>query len=197
MSGKLVESRFFQAGEIPEFTTREWYARRERAPHLEQAGHCERLLLAAEYVQEARDRYGLWSVSDMGAGDGGLLSLVRGECWGYDLQPENVDAALAIRHVPVALVDFVNEPVEYGDITVCTEVLEHMVDPHGWLKAVPSRVVVASSPDGETDACHYEFHAWGWSMDSYRRMFEHAGFRVVRHASFGFQVVLAVREEAL
>lgn len=153
--------------------------------------------LAAEYVQEARDRFGLVSVSDMGAGDGGLLSLVRGCCWGYDLQPANVDAALHERLVPVSLADFTRDRVEWGDIAVCTETLEHMIDPHGWLAQVPSRCVVASSPDGETEACHYEFHAWGWSQAGYRAMFESAGFRVVRHACFGFQVVLAVRREAL
>lgn len=192
-----METRFFEDGVVPEWTTARWYARRERAPHLEQPGHHARLLLAAEYIAEARDRYGLSSVSDMGAGDGGLLTLIGGKCWGYDLAPENVDAALMVRGVPVSLVDFTTQPVRWGDITVATEVLEHMIDPHGWLAQVPSRCVVASSPEGETAAHHYEFHAWGWDQAGYRALFEHAGFKVVRHAAFGFQVVLAVREELL
>ncbi|MHB1950170.1 MAG: class I SAM-dependent methyltransferase [Acidiferrobacteraceae bacterium] len=188
-----METRFFADGTVPEFTTASWYATRERAPHLEQPGHRERLLLAATMVNEAIGERGLATVSDMGCGDGGLLTLIRGaECWGYDLQPSNV-AGGRERGVDVRLGDATGA-VRWGDLAVCTEMLEHLVDPHAFLATVPSRVVIASSPNGETVQSHYEFHAWGWDMDGYRALFEAAGWRVERHETVGgFQVLRGAR----
>lgn len=190
-----MEVRFFDPGTVPECTTRGWYAGRERAPHLEQAGHRGRLELAADMVRDAIRDHNARTLSDMGAGDGGLLSLLRNEieAWGYDLMPENVEAAQNERHVNVTLADFRLPGVEYGDVAVFTEVLEHLIDPHALLRACPSRIVVASSPDGETEQAHYEFHTWGWDMAGYRVLVERAGYRVLRHESIGFQVLLAVR----
>jgi 2-polyprenyl-3-methyl-5-hydroxy-6-metoxy-1,4-benzoquinol methylase len=155
-----MEVQFFEPGTVPEWTTTPWYEQRVRAPHLEEPGHRGRLLLAAEFVREAIAEHGATSLSDMGAGDGGLLSLVSGEIagWGYDLMPANVQAAIDERAVDVRRVDILTDPVKYGDICVLTEVLEHLIDPHGFLVACPSRLVVASSPDNETRDCHYEFH---------------------------------------
>lgn len=187
-----METRFFEPGTVPEWTTPDWYAQRERAPHLEQDGHRGRLLLSAEYVWHARSEHRLRTVSDLGCGDGGLLSLIGAPAWGYDLMPENI-AGAAERGVDARLGDFMNEPVEWGDITVCTEVLEHLIDPHAFVASIPSQVLVASSPDGETWEQRYEFHTWGWDMPGYRALFEQGGYRVVRHESIGFQVLMGVR----
>lgn len=201
-----MEVRFFEPGTVPEWSTTPWYEQRERAPHLEQDGHRGRLELAADFVREAVRDFDAASVSDMGAGDGGLLSLlaqppfwapvVRAVAtWGYDLMPANVEAAQSERGVDVRRADVLKDDgIVYGDVCVLTEVLEHLIDPHGFLADCPSRIVVASSPDGETEESHYEFHLWGWDMAGFRAMFEAAGYEVVRHESIGFQVLLGVRK---
>lgn len=193
----MTETFFFAAGEIPECTTPEWYATIPRAPHLEEDGHRPRLLLAADFVRDAISR-GCDSVSDLGAGDGGLLYLIRDEpvpAWGYDLIPANVEAALHERHVPVSLRNFETDEVEFGECVVLTEVLEHLLDPSAVLAALPEHVrfVVASSPDGETWERRYENHTWGFDLDGYRTLFERSGWKVVRHETIGFQVLLASR----
>lgn len=197
-----MEVRFFEDGDVPIFTTPEWYEGIERAPHLEQPGHRGRLLLAYEYVAEALYNLGLHTVSDMGCGDGGLLQLLKERydgvpitAWGYDLMPENIKAAKEERGVAVEFGDAVAGDVVWGQIAVMTEMVEHLVDPHGFLAGIPDsvRAVVASSPDNETPESHYEFHTWGWDMAGYRAMFEAAGFDVVRHETIGFQLLLGVK----
>lgn len=192
----MMEVRFFDPGTVPEHTTAPWYEQRDRAPHLEQDGHRGRLELAADFVREAIIDYGAMSLSDMGAGDGGLLSLIGGEisAWGYDLMPANVEAAQNERGVNVTRADILKDEVTYGEVAVFTEVLEHLIDPHGLLAACPSRIVIASCPDGETVESHYEYHLWGFDMDGFRAMFEAAGYEVVRHESIGFQVLMGVRK---
>ena len=191
-----MQVRFFEAETIPEHTTTTWYEQRERAPHLEQSGHRGRLELAASFVRQAVADYGATSLSDMGAGDGGLLSLVQGEIdtWGYDLMPANVEAAQRERGVNVTRADILQDDVAYGDLAVFTEVLEHLIDPHQVVAECPSRLVVASCPDNETRDCHYEFHTWGWDMAGFRALFEQGGYEVVRHESIGFQVLMGVRK---
>lgn len=189
-----MEARLFDEGTIPEYTTAEWYAGRDRAPHLEEGLHRGRLLLCAELVNDSVKRRGVDTVSDMGCGDGGLLSLVkRARCWGYDLQQTNVDGARE-RGVDVRLGSALEDDVEWGDLTVCTECLEHLIDPHGFLRRVPSRLVVASSPVTESAEYHYPFHTWAWDQAGYAALFAQAAYKIVRHELEGmFQVVLAVK----
>lgn len=192
-----MEVRFFEPGTIPEHTTPGWYSERARAPHLEQDGHSGRLHLAAEFVEQAIRDYDVRSVSDMGCGDGGLLSLLKTipvAAWGYDLQPANVKAARSDRLVNATLANCLTGDVAWGDLAVCTEVLEHLVDPHAFVRSIPSRVLVASSPDGETQDSRYEFHTWGWDMAGYRALIEQGGFEVARHETIGFQVILGVKQ---
>jgi 2-polyprenyl-3-methyl-5-hydroxy-6-metoxy-1,4-benzoquinol methylase len=191
-------------GDPPEWTTPEWYAERETAPHLEQGLHRGRLFTAAAFVRTARQMgYGP-NVVDLGAGDGGLLSLVQHDewaesttQWGYDLQQTNIDAARINRDVDVAIADVVACPecIMWGDIAVATEMLEHLVDPHGFVRKIAehSRVLVASSPFTETGDSHYEFHTWAWDQDGYRELLEQAGYKVVRQQTIDmFQVVLGI-----
>ncbi|HEY1740017.1 MAG TPA: methyltransferase domain-containing protein [Acidimicrobiia bacterium] len=195
----MSEHRFFDPAEPdPFFTDPAWYASLDRAPHLEQPEHRHRLEVAAQLVREAIAR-GAQTVSDLGAGDGGLLSLIASEpvaAWGYDLMPANVDAAVNERHVAVTCADFLLDPVQYGECVVLTEVLEHLIDPHGVLRGLPSsvRFVVASSPNDETWESRYIYHTYGWNMDGYRTMFDGAGWNVLKHEAIpGFQVLLAGR----
>lgn len=192
-----MEAQLFKPGTVPEYTTPEWYSHRDRAPHLEEGLHTGRLLLSAELVNAAIERNGVESVSDMGCGDGGLLSLIRGaRAWGYDLQPTNVAGARE-RGVDVRLGSAVDDDdIEWGDLAVCTEFLEHLVDPHGFLRAAPSRFVVASSPANESHEYHYPFHTWAWDYDGYEALFAQAGYTLLRQQPEGmFQVVLAMNEK--
>lgn len=191
------EWRLFAAGTVPEFTQPGWYAGREHAAHLEDGGHRPRLQHAASFIAQAAAAYGYRSVVDLGAGDGGLLSLLGPAmtAWGYDLMPENIQAA-KVRGVDVRYGDVVAGDIEWADIAVCTEILEHLVDPHGLLLGLPPKVkvLVCSSPWNERPGAAYEFHTWAWDFDGYRALVEQAGFTVQRQMPVDrFQVVLAMR----
>lgn len=190
-----MQARLFAEGTVPEHATAAWYATRERAAHLEQSAHAGRLHVAAEFAARTGQ-----PVVDLGAGDGGLLSLLRDEgipCWGYDLQPSNVEGARE-RGVEVYLVDVVNEPgaIHWAPVAVCTEVLEHLVKPHAFVRVIAqhAEVLVASSPANETLEDHYDFHLWAFDAMGYRRMLEDGGWQVEEQIIVdGFQVVRAVR----
>jgi 2-polyprenyl-3-methyl-5-hydroxy-6-metoxy-1,4-benzoquinol methylase len=195
----VSEYRFFDPACPPEWTTPAWYAGRARAPHLEESEQRHRMDLAADFIGDAVIDYRVRSLSDMGAGDGGLLWLVRHipiDAWGYDLQRTNVEGAKE-RDVKVTKADVVNDQdLRWGELVVVTEVLEHLTCPHCFVAHIPptSRVVVASTPDGETPEKHYEFHLWGWDMEGFRTMFEDRGWAVVRHETDGqTQVLMGVR----
>lgn len=194
----MAEWRLFEEGTVPVYTTAEWYADRERAPHWDQPDHHPRLALAAEFVSVAAAA-GAKTLVDLGAGDGGLLAHLPDGVggWGYDLSPEAVEGARE-RGVAVHLLDVVNEmdKITWADITVATEMLEHQVDPHGFLAQMTNaRLLVVSSPSNETAESHYGFHTWAWDYAGYAAMIESAGFRILRHEGAGtFQVVLAYRK---
>lgn len=193
----MAEWRLFDEGTIPECTTADWYLSREHAPHLEQDLHRGRLIKSANLIAQAAMGYGFRTVVDLGAGDGGLLSLLGPSMtrWGYDLAPANVEAAKQ-RCVDVRLADVLTDPVQWAEIAVATEMLEHLVDPHGFVQTIykNASALVASSPWTETPEQHYEFHTWCWDTDGYRNLLEQAGWRVAHHAKVSmFQVVLAVK----
>lgn len=178
----MAEWKLF-SGAAPVYTTAEWYEGRERAPHLEEANHRDRLLRTAEIVKELLEDH-CDSVVDIGCGDGGLLSLLGDtHAWGYDLSPAAVQAAREVRGVDARLLDLINQPVQWADITVITEVLEHLEDPHSFVRRIAenSKVVVASSPVYETGEYHYEFHTWAWDWDGYHNLIARAGFTVIGH----------------
>lgn len=203
----MTEVRLYPAGTVPECVTAEWYAEREHAPHLEQDLHRPRLELAAQFAADLSAELDGANVVDIGAGDGGLLSLLRARGvagHGYDLQPTNV-AAAADRGVSVELVDAISaivdhraaDIIELAPIAIATEVLEHLVDPHLVLRQLAATGVdalVASSPWTETNGGAYEFHLWAWDQLGYRELLERNGWHVVRQELAGmFQVVAAVR----
>lgn len=191
------EWRLFPEGTVPEYTTAEWYQGREHAPHLEQELHRARLLASSGLVALTAMAHGCRTVVDLGAGDGGLLSLLGPVMtgWGYDLSPANLAAAKE-RGVDVRYGDVVADPVEWADIAVCTEMLEHLIDPHGFVRTIAGNVkaLVCSSPWQERPGTAYEFHTWAWDHEGYRALVEQAGFVVQRQKTVGpFQVILAVK----
>lgn len=193
----MIEHRLFPEGTVPEWTKPEWHALRERAPHVDQAGHRPRLQAAAQMVHLVWEP-GM-TVVDLGAGDGGLLTLldrIPNEAkWGYDLTDANV-AGAAQRGVDVGLADCVDGDIEWGDIAIATEMLEHLVDPHSFVRKIAhhSRFLIASSPWTETAAAHYEYHTWAWDIEGYARLCEDNGWSILGHVSVSwFQVLLAER----
>lgn len=197
----MAEWKLFD-GDVPHVSTPEFHADRDRAPHLEQPAHRPRLLEAAKLVEQARSDAEAFSVSDLGCGDGGLLSLLQETpaitCWGYDFQPSNV-AGWVERDVVAEQADVFGadrDKVLFGDAAVTTEVLEHLADPHGAVRWIGehSAWIVASSPWAERPGAHDECHAWAWDTDGYRALVEQGGFEVVRHGVVGaFQLILGRR----
>lgn len=197
----MAEHKLFD-GAIPAVSTFEFHEHRERAPHLEQPVHQPRIYMAEEFILQALHALGgTASLSDLGCGDGGLLSLLKDTpgltAWGYDFQPSNT-TGWAERGVTATAVDVfghTTSAVTFGDISVTTEVLEHLADPHAAVRRIAShsRYLIASSPWTETDVSHDECHAWAWDQHGYRALVEQGGFTVVRHETVGmFQVVLGV-----
>lgn len=190
-----MEYKFFDT--TPECVTAEWYSERAAAPHLEQIPHQARMYKSKDLVLDAYLDFDIKTVVDLGCGDGGMLSLLKDvpiKSWGYDLQQTNIDVAVNDRHVDARYGNFLIEDIEYADLAICTEVIEHLEDPHGFLKKLSTKVkfLVASSPNDETDTYHYEFHLWGWDMEGYTKLIEDAGFHVLQsHNLSPFQVYLA------
>lgn len=197
----MTEHQLFTEA-VPYVSTAQFHADRERAPHLEQEGHRPRLWKAADFVRHAfADLDGVATLSDLGCGDGGLLSLVQGttsmDAWGYDFQPTNA-AGWKERGVRAWQRDVFgadrNRTV-LGDIVVMTEVLEHIADPHGtlhWVKQTGVKWLVCSSPWNEGPGNHCPEHAWAWDLEGYANMIVTAGWQIERHEQVGlFQVVLA------
>jgi SAM-dependent methyltransferase len=192
-----MEWKFFD-GES-EFTTARWYQDRDAAHHLEESTHEQRLVNSAWLVKQAIEM-GAKTAVDLGCGDGGLLQLLKNmgiKSWGYDLMPKNIDYAVNIRGVDARYTDFNSDDIEYGDIAIMTEVLEHMIDPHKILRELPSKYLVVSSPYNETDTNHYEFHLWAWDKEGYDNLIQQGGYKIINKVySAGWsQVVLGVRDE--
>lgn len=180
--------------DIPHSHDKAFYKDREVANHIKQEEHRPRLIKVLEYVTDLLNAYPEYSVSDFGCGNGGLLELIPTENkWGYDLQPSNVADAKTFER-PVYERDFINEYVEYGDIVICTEVLEHLPNPHAFLKKLKDegvKYVIASTPGYETPDFHADFHLWVWTDDSFSKLFTDAGWHVEEHLQGHFQFVIA------
>lgn len=192
-----MEWKFFDGDS--EFTTAKWYEDRCAAHHLDEQDHRERLIIASELVKQAVT-LGARSAVDLGCGDGGLLSLIKDigvPTWGYDLMPSNVEYAVKTRGVDARYTDFNSDDIEYGDVAIMTEVLEHMTDPHKVVRELPSKFLVASSPYNETDKNHYEFHLWAWDKEGYDNLITQGGYTIVNklYSAGWSQIVLGVRGE--
>ncbi|WP_148309612.1 methyltransferase domain-containing protein [Kutzneria albida] len=154
-------------------------------------------------VRWAVEHHPVQSVVDLGCGDGGLLWSLRDlaerwqlRMWGYDLQPSNIGPAVSERGVDVRYGDVVTGDVEWADLAVCTEMIEHLVDPAAFVRRVAeqSRVVVASSPFTERPGSAYKFHTWAFDIQGYKDLLEQAGYEVVRHETTSmFQIALGVK----
>jgi hypothetical protein len=193
-----VEHRLFDPASPPEWLDPKWWRGREHCDHLGSptGAHTARLHAAAELAVKAAGPFPelggtVNPIIDLGAGDGALLELVgrRPHAWGYEIIRSDVEYARNVRNVEVhlrlldleALTKIPLGAAGYtAGVVVLTEVLEHMADPHAFLRTLATReevrYVVASSPMNETPSNHEWNHAWCWDWEGYRAMFEAAGF---------------------
>lgn len=193
----MAEWKLFD-GDVAPFTDDEFYRQREAAHHMEQEGHRDRLLKVLYFARHAREVLGCLTFSDLGCGDGGLVEAAAREdfnIWGYDMQPKNIEYGLAHRIADIRLTNFqTDDTVQYGECSILSEVLEHVSDPHGLVRDLPSRVIIASSPYGETGDAHYEFHNWAWDDEGYAALIEQGGYEVYKHEhAWLSQIILGIR----
>lgn len=127
--------------------------------------------------------YSVSSIVDLGCGDGSLLkqlSELSIPMWGYDAGIANVAHACAIG-LDVRRGNLLADPLAYGDLIVATEVVEHLVDPHRFVRSLPGDKLILSSPSAEDADWHYEHHAWAWDMEGYADLVRTNGWAVVDH----------------
>jgi hypothetical protein len=187
-------------GEASIYASEDWHKDRDAANHLKQKSHRPRMMQALEYTKEAIN-LGATTVVDLGCGDGGFLSLLHScdiQCWGYDITPNNVDFARNVRNVDARLTNFKGNDIVYGDVAILTEVLEHLEDPHGVIKSLPCKYLIASSPFNENDKNHPPYHIWAWDEEGYQKMISDNGYTILKNttASGWSQIVLAVKTVA-
>jgi 2-polyprenyl-3-methyl-5-hydroxy-6-metoxy-1,4-benzoquinol methylase len=178
----------------------EWYKDREVADHINQGGHRPRLMQVKDYVIELVGNDETITIADFGCGNGGLMREIQKELpnnkiWGYDLCPANIEDSHQKGNTEnIKYLDFVNEEVEFPNIAIATEVLEHLVDPDAFIKRLLDNgveYIVASSPDYESPSYHAPFHLWVFNGDSYKEMFEQQGWKVLEHKKAYFQYIIA------
>jgi hypothetical protein len=189
---------------VPHSHDMEFYKDIELADHINQHDHRPRLMNVLEYIVQLASQDGRLTICDFGCGNGGLIreieSKISNRIWGYDLLPANVkDAHSKGNSQNVTYKDFVTDEtgIEYPDIAICTEVLEHLVDPDAFLSKLLDKgvqCIVASSPDYESPNYHAPFHLWVFNGDSYKDMFDKAGWNVILHHKDFFQYIVAVRK---
>lgn len=177
----MAEWRLFEAGTVPVWTTAEFFAAHPWVSPAHQAGHGQRTRMVAALVRRFVHSHPVESLVDLGCGDGSLLNLLRDlpvAMWGYDAGVENCERGW-LANLDVRRADLFTDPIEYGELIVASEVVEHLVDPHKFLAALPGERLVVSSPSAETGEWHYEHHAWAWDLDGYAQLVTDAGWTVV------------------
>lgn len=200
----MTECRLFDPENKPEWLDSAWWTNTPNCNHLDNRVHRARLEAAAREAQLEADRLGTTTIADLGAGDGGLLSLLpepyRSASYGYEVISDSVRYASEVRGVRVFQTNVLNKPhtLNHQGVVVATEMLEHLEDPHGFVAELRKpqagiRSFIASSPHSETDQQHEWNHAWAWDRDGYRKMFEDAGWFVAKQFDAEWSQVLVAR----
>ncbi|MEV8610269.1 methyltransferase domain-containing protein [Amycolatopsis sp. NPDC051373] len=201
----MAEHRLYDPADPPAWLDPMWWADSESCNHLAHPGgvHTARLTAVADTVTSLVREHRIDWITDVGAGDGALLSLLpaglRRSACGFELITESVRYANDVRGVEVREANVLTDDIPWGaptNVVACTEMLEHLPDPHGFVGGVLAANadwVVASSPHGETPERHEWNHAWAWDHDGYAAMFTAAGFDVVEHRSVEWSQILVAR----
>lgn len=183
----------------PEWLDSDWWTDTDNCNHLDNRVHEARLHAAADTAikacQTLGDAEGFHWITDLGAGDGGLLSLFPDKApedpsfrwWGYEVITDSVRYAKEVRRADVRQANVLRDlnKLQLGSVVVMTEMLEHIANPYQFVQRLYDQPyvysLVASSPHSETREHHEWNHAWVWDRQGYREMFEYAGWNVVDH----------------
>lgn len=181
--------RLFDPADPPAWLDSEWWRQTDNCNHLDNRVHRARLEAAAGAAVQCAQAVPTRTIVDLGAGDGGLLSLLppefREASFGYEVIEDSCKYALEVRGVEVLNLNVLSRPFPGNPVFTATEMLEHLADPGAFLVYLTSRpkarYLVASSPHSETQEHHEWNHAWAWDRPGYRALFEDNGWAVVRH----------------
>jgi hypothetical protein len=185
-----MEHRLFDPTDPPAWLDSTWWRDTPNCNHWDHSAgvHRARIEAVANLACDLFDEGKVSSAVDMGAGDGAVLEQIKKRrpgtaAWGYEIIRDSVRYAKDVRHVEVHLRDVVRLPVpadHWGDLVICTEMLEHLADPHAWAKTMAKTAdwLVASSPWQETPDHHESNHAWCWDREGYEAMLTGAGWDV-------------------
>jgi hypothetical protein len=175
-----------------------------------QPGFKQRADMVAALVRETAATAGAASITDLGCGDGSLLAMLADvDCpkWGYEIGDGDVTAG-RLRGLDIRQASILDSgQLEYGELLIASEVLEHLADPEGFLRGLPGGLLVVSSPSMETGDWHNEIHAWAWDFEGYWDLVRRSGWMVSQQVecdgglnTFGgiagmqkFQAIVAVR----
>jgi trans-aconitate methyltransferase len=169
-------------GDDPACSTLEFFQNHPWVSPEDQAGHAERTAMVASLVREVVGEYAPASITDLGCGDGSLIDAIGDlpvAVWGYDAGPGNVEKAHS-NGLDVRRGDILSASLELGELIVCCEVVEHLARPRQFLRDLPARLLVVSSPSAETGEWHYADHAWAWDVEGYAALLHDAGWDVRR-----------------
>lgn len=195
-----MEARLFDPENPPEWLDSEWWKDTDNCNHLDNRVHRARLESAANTAMRAAQYACTNSIVDLGAGDGGLLSLLtepyRSNSYGYEIITDSVHYANEVRKVDVRHANVLTDDLDFTDVAVMTEMLEHLEDPHAFLRKLydPATVqyIVVSSPHSETAEHHEWNHAWAWDREGYADMVRGAGWTILEQFDAEWsQVILA------
>lgn len=195
-----MEARLFDPENPPVWLDSESWRDTDNCNHLDNRVHRARLEAAAETAVRAAKLACTLTIVDLGSGDGGMLSLLpepyKSNSYGYEVIIDSVHYASANRGVDVRYANVLTDDLKLSDVAVMTEMLEHLEDPHGFLRKLydPAIVqyIVVSSPHGETAEHHEWNHAWAWDREGYADMVRGAGWTILEQFDAEWsQIILA------
>lgn len=141
--------------------------------------HVERVDETVRFATGALAGSGVEWVADLSCGDGALTvrlakTLGAGRITVADLNPDSSRGVIR-ESLPGSL-----RVLKSVDLYVCSETLEHLDDPDGFLRALrpKTRYLVLTTPEGEGTAGNPE-HYWGWDSEDVEWMLAAAGFTYV------------------
>ena len=195
----MTEFRTFDPDNPPEWLDSRWWIDTPNCNHVDNPVHQARLQAVADQVSTLFLDRQVSSGYDIGAGDGGLLSLLnrnfRWPFWGYEIISDSVRYAQEVRGVDVRQADVLRDDLPEADLVVATEFLEHLEDPHGVVSQLSERHrwAIFSSPHSETPEYHEWNHAWVWDREGYAHMIHDNGWHIVNHYDAEWSQIVVAR----
>jgi hypothetical protein len=215
----VSEHRLYDPANPPAWLDPEWWRDTPNCNHWDHpAGvHRARIEAVANLACDLFDEGKVSSAVDMGAGDGAVLELIEKrrpgtQAWGYEIIRDSVRYANDVRGVKVSSANVLENRVftnthpdplgapglNWGDLVICTEMLEHLADPHGWARTMAENAdwLIASSPWQETPERHEHNHAWCWDREGYETMLRDAGWDIQLTYLIEWSQVVVARSRA-